>query len=339
MDNSLSKQASDWREGRRLRAWELQREGWKQQEIADAFGVSKGAVSQWMKRGREEGVEGLRRRIAPGATPRLSEEERARLPELLAQGAPAHGFRGDVWTCERVAKVIRKEFGVSYHPAHVCRVVAQEVEVEFAKARASSESAGRRSDRTLERGALAFSEKGAIEEGRTILFVDQSGFYLLPTVVRTYAPIGQTPILREQLSRDHLSVMSGITLEGKLLMIEQERAFKGEEVVCFLKHALRQIAGKLLVIWDGSPIHRAKVIKEFLVGGAAARLQLEQLPGYAPELNPDEGIWKHLKYVELKNVCCRSLSELRVELRKAKERLRHKKHVILGCIRQPGFEV
>src|SRR3954454_17571400 len=66
---------------------------------------------------------------------------------------------------------------------------------------------------------------------------------------------------------------------------------------------------------------------------------LEQLPGYAPELNPDEGIWKHLKYVELKNVCCRSLSELRRELRKAKERLRHKKHVILGCIRQPGFEV
>src|SRR5829696_2413679 len=125
MDNSLSKQASDWREGRRLRAWELQREGWKQQEIADALGVSKGAVSQWMKRGREEGVEGLRRRIAPGATPRLSEEERARLPELLAQGAPAHGFRGDVWTCERVAEVIRKEFGVVYHPAHVSRLLKQ----------------------------------------------------------------------------------------------------------------------------------------------------------------------------------------------------------------------
>ena len=69
--------------------------------------------------------------------------------------------------------------------------------------------------------------------------MDQSGFYLLPRVVRTYAPVGQTPILREQLSRDHLSVMSGITLEGKLLMIEQERAFNGEDVVRFLKHALR----------------------------------------------------------------------------------------------------
>lgn len=91
------------------------------------------------------------------------------------------------------------------------------------------------------------------------------------------------------------------------------------------------------MVWDGSPIHRSKAVKEFLAEGAGERLQLERLPGYAPELNPDEGIWKHLKYVELKNVCCRSLSELRYELRKAKERLRHKRHVILGCIRQPGF--
>jgi transposase len=67
--------------------------------------------------------------------------------------------------------------------------------------------------------------------------------------------------------------------------------------------------------------------------------QIEPLPGYAPDLNPDEGIWKHLKCVELKNLCCQNLKELKVELRKAKERLRHKKHVILGCIRQPGFEV
>jgi transposase len=169
--------------------------------------------------------------------------------------------------------------------------------------------------------------------------VDQSGFYLLPTVVRTYAPIGQTPILQEQLSRDHLSVISGISLEGKLLMMEQERAFKGEDVVRFLRHALREIPGKLLVIWDGSPIHRGQAVKDFLASGAASRLKLEQLPGYAPDLNPDEGIWKHLKYVELKNVCCQSLLELRRELRKAKERLRHKKHVILGCISQPGFEV
>jgi hypothetical protein len=77
--------------------------------------------------------------------------------------------------------------------------------------------------------------------------------------------------------------MSGITLEGKLLMMEQERAFKGPDVVRFLKHALGQIPGKLLVVWDGSPIHRSKVVKEFLKSGAtSSRLQLEQLPFSTP---------------------------------------------------------
>ena len=94
MEKTLSSQASDWREGRRLRAFELQERGWKQTQIADALGVTEGAVSQWMKRAREEGVEGLRHKPPPGATPRLSEEERAELPELLARGAQAHGFRG-----------------------------------------------------------------------------------------------------------------------------------------------------------------------------------------------------------------------------------------------------
>ena len=186
---------------------------------------------------------------------------------------------------------------------------------------------------------MAFSEKGALKEGRTIVFCDQSGFYLLPMVVRTYAPVGKTPILKEHLTRDHLSAMSGITLDGRLYMLEQQRAFKGDDVVRFLKHLMRQIPGKLLLIWDGSPIHRGRAIKDFLASGAAGRVQLEQLPGYAPDLNPDEGVWKHLKCVELKNLCCESLAELKIELRKAKERLRHKREVILGCIRQPGLEV
>jgi transposase len=122
-------------------------------------------------------------------------------------------------------------------------------------------------------------------------------------------------------------------------MTEQERAFKGDDVVRFLKHLLRQIEGKLLLIWDGSPIHRGGAVKDFLASGVSCRLKLEQLPSYAPDLNPDEGICKHLKCVELKNLCCESLAELKIELRKAKERLRHKRDVILGCIRQPGFEV
>ncbi len=76
----------DWREGRRLRAWELKQRGWRQQAIAEALGVTAGAVSQWMRRAREGGVEALRRRVAPGPTPRLTVEQREELPALLERG-------------------------------------------------------------------------------------------------------------------------------------------------------------------------------------------------------------------------------------------------------------
>lgn len=185
--------------------------------------------------------------------------------------------------------------------------------------------------------ALAGAKKGALAEERTIVFVDQSGFRLLPSVVRTYAPIGQTPVIRRRQTHDHLAVMGAITPAGTLLLAIQEHAFKGPDVVRFLQHLLRQIPGKLLVVWDGAPIHRGQAVKDFLAQGGAVRLQLEQLPGYAPELNPAEGIWHYLKDVELKNVTCADLAGLRHELVKARERLRHKRDVIQGCIRQPGY--
>ena len=114
-------------------------------------------------------------------------------------------------------------------------------------------------------------------------------------------------------------------------------SFKGPDVVRFLKHLMRQIPGKLLIIWDGATIHRSRVVKAFLADGAAERIYLERLPGYAPELNPDEGVWNYLKRVELKNVVCCDLTRLRNELRKAIARLRYKPTVIRGCIAQTGL--
>ncbi|HEX8730879.1 MAG TPA: winged helix-turn-helix domain-containing protein [Ktedonobacterales bacterium] len=113
----------DWRKGRRQRAWELNEQGWKQQDIAAALGVTSGAVSQWLKRGREQGVEGLRRHPAPDRQPRLSAKQLAQLPALVARGPEAYGFRGQVWTCKRMVEVIRRTFGVTYHPAHVSRLL------------------------------------------------------------------------------------------------------------------------------------------------------------------------------------------------------------------------
>jgi transposase len=116
----------DIREWRRMRAWELHTEGWSGKDIATALKVSAGAVSGWLKRARVSGVEALRRHPAPGPTPKLTAEQRACLPDLLAKGAEAYGFVGDVWTTKRVAAVIKRLVGVSYHPAHVSRLLRQE---------------------------------------------------------------------------------------------------------------------------------------------------------------------------------------------------------------------
>jgi transposase len=161
----------------------------------------------------------------------------------------------------------------------------------------------------------------------------------LPHAGRTWAPRGQTPVLRVKLTRDHLSAISGLPLDGRLFLQVREAAYTAQTVVGSLRQLLRQIRGRVLVIWDGSPIHKGQPIKDFLTAGAAQRLRLERLPGYAPDLNPAEGIWNYLKRVELKNRCCRDFAELRQELQRATARLRHRRAILQACARQCGYEV
>ena len=172
-----------------------------------------------------------------------------------------------------------------------------------------------------------------------IFWVDESGCYLLPGVVRTYAPRRQTPILRVPLSRDHPSAISAVSPEGELFLTAQERALKSADVARFLRYLLELVPEPLLVIWDGGPIHRGQPVQDLLAEVGPERLLVERLPAYAPELNPAEGIWNYLKRVELRNVCCRSLPHLRDALREAAIRLCSRPEVIRGCVRESGYSV
>jgi transposase len=126
MSTVRSADAVDWREGRRLRAWELHEAGWSQAAIAEALGVTPGAVSQWMRRARDGGgPEALRRHPAPGAACRLSEAEQAQVQAWLREGPEAHGYRGELWTRRRVAQLIARKLGVRYHPGHVSKLLQQ----------------------------------------------------------------------------------------------------------------------------------------------------------------------------------------------------------------------
>ena len=157
--------------------------------------------------------------------------------------------------------------------------------------------------------------------------------------MRTWAPQGQTPVLAEVLGRDHLSAISVITPEGALYFHAQDKPLDGADVVRFLCHLLRQIPGKLLVLWDGSTIHYNEVVRRLLASDRNGNLWLERLPPYAPELNPDEGIWNYLKNVELRNLCCGTMNELRHQVHLAVKRLRHKKQVIKACFQQAGLNL
>jgi transposase len=328
----------DWREWRRLRALVLQQQGWSQRHIGDALGVSEETVSRWLARVRDGGPEALLARSSPGRPPRLSSAQKRLIPEFLCHGPEAYGFRGDVWTCARVARVIEEEFGVHYHKDHVGKLLKElrwtpQVPIKRAIQRDEAAIERWRGDVWPE------LQRRARRERRTLVFEDESGFYLLPGVVRTYAPEGLTPVLRERQTRDHLSVMGGMTPEGKVYTLARQESLNGLHSIEFLVH-LGHVAGdRLLVIWDGSPIHRRAEVTEF-VSGTRGKVWLEALPGYAPDLNPwDEGGWQPLKHVELRNRVCRDLEELHEEFHLAVGRLRHKPHLVRSFFAQAGLRV
>ncbi len=320
-----------------MRALDLAQQGWMQRDIAVALDVSKGAVSRWLAAARRGGPEALRAHPAPGRVAKLTPEQFRLIPDFLGHGAEAYGFRGDVWTCERVAGVLHEEFGVSYSRSQVSRLLKRlgwTPQVPITRAIPRDEEA-------IERWRIAswpaLTQK-ARRERRDLVFVDESGFYLLPGVVKTYAPKGQTPIEDEWQTRDHLSVMGGVTPQGRVDSLVRPKSLNGLHSIEFLVHLGRLVGDRLLVIWDGSPIHRRAEVQKF-VAEAGGKIHLEPLPPYAPDLNPVEWLWKHLKKVELRNLACRDLEQLHMELHLAIGRVRQRRALVRSFFEGAGLEL
>jgi transposase len=161
---------ADWREERRKRAWVLKTQGWLQKDIAVALGVSEGAVSQWLKRARDGGgVEALTSHPGVGGVARLSAEQRAQIPGLLERGAEAYGFRGDVWTANRVASVIAQTFGVHYSRDHVSWLLRR---LGWSRQQPITRATQRNDDAIQEWGAVRWP---ALKKGRTTSDPPSSG--------------------------------------------------------------------------------------------------------------------------------------------------------------------
>jgi len=313
----------DWREWRRVRAWELSQRHWAPRDIAEALGVSRPSVSRWLAAAAEGGPDCLRSRLHPGPAGKLLPGQRELIADFLWHGAEAYGFRGDVWTCDRVRQVIQEEFAVAYHKHHVARIL-QEIgwtpQVPITRAI-------QRDDEAIQRWrdqVWPELKRRARRERRALVFVDESGFYLLPSVVKTYGLRAHTPVVNEWQTRDHLSVMGGLTTTGQVYTLVRQKALTGLEVIEFLTHLGHQVNGPALVIWDRSPIHRRAAVTEFVEAVGAKNLAVELLPPYAPDLNPVEWLWRHLKEQEMVNLTCLDLEDLHEQFHLALARVRRK---------------
>ena len=266
---------------------QLKHEGWYQRNIAEALGVTEATVSRWLARAEEHGIDSLSAHPGSGHPSELSLEQRARIPEFLWHGPEAYGFRGQVCTCARVAKVIELEFGIAYHKGHVSRLLK---ELHWTPQTPIRRAIQRDEAAIEEWRSVVWPEllKRSRKERRVLVLVDESVFYLLPGVIKSYSPERQTPILREKLTRDHLSVMAGMSPQGKLYTLARQESLNGWHSIEFLVHLGREAGARLLVIWDGSPIHRRAEVAQFVLEMRDA-VRLEALPGYAPDLNPWDG--------------------------------------------------
>lgn len=301
-----------------------------------ALGVSEGAVSRRLETAHRGGKAALRSRRHPGGPAKLTPSQRRLIPDFLSHGSEAYGFRGDLWTTARVARVIAEEFGVSYHKGHVSRLLQRlqwtpQVPVIRALQRDEKEI------QHWQQVVWPELKRRASPERRTLVFTDEAGFYLLPGVVKTYAPKAKSPVISEWQTHDHLAVMGAVTREAKLYSMVRDEPFTGLHVEGFLWHLIRHLGPRLLVIWDGSPIHRRANVKEFLASREGRGVHIEPLPPYAPDLNPVEGVWQQLKHVELRNVVCLDLDELHLELDAAIARLRQKPHLLLSFFEGAGL--
>ncbi len=165
-----------------------------------------------------------------------------------------------------------------------------------------------------------------------IVCIDESGLSTRPTRVRTWALRGQTPLLQETFNWKSLSIIGGLALLRFYFQIHKG-SIKGPQVIEFLKHLQRHIPGKILILWDGAPIHRSVLVRDY-IASTQGRIVVERLPAYAPELNPVEYMWGHLKTHEIANLLVTQAWELSLEATAALRKMRRRPSIITACYAQ-----
>ena len=324
-------------ERRRRRALALLEQGETPNDICRILGVSRISLYRWRLLA-QSGPEALAARPHPGRTPRLSDTQLPQLEALLLQGAKHHGWPNDLWTAQRVTDLIRHHFGLGFHPEHVRKILQQRLGWTSQKPQRRARERNEKEEERWKADEFPRILRDIWRRTAHLVFLDESGFQLTPSVRRTLAPRGQTPRHYCWDRRDRISAISAITVSPHrghpnlyFELMPDKQTVHAEDVLAFLRQLKQDLGGPLTVVWDRGAVHdKSLAVRAYLA--EHPEIVTEKFPGYAPDLNPDELVWSYVKYARLPNLGADNLYDLRVHLVCELIELRHDANLLASFI-------
>lgn len=329
------------REFIRRRAVELLEKGETPNTIARVFGVSTASIKSWYQIHCDGGS--LKDPPISGRPRRLSDAQLEELRGLLLRGATAFGWHNDLWTSKRVAEVIRRHLKLDFSRPHVWVILRQYLGWSVQR---PIQQPRERNDVEIEHWKVAEFPRiirDADQRGAYLVFIDESGFVLSPSIRRTFAPRGQTPVLKSSNPHGRISVIGALTISPRQRrpnfyynLLSNNANYRSGSVVQFVDKIQRIISSPITILWDAIPIHCAKPTVEYIE--KHDHIGVEQFPSYAPELNPVDKVWLYLKYGRMPNYVPATVDELRVRLTDELNTVKIDQHVLASCVRRSGLD-
>jgi transposase len=320
----------------RIRAVQQIQAGAHPQAIAEALGLARSTVFAWVANYRDGGLDALRARPVPGRPPKLSGAQLQRLYTLIVGNDPRQlGFKFALWTRAMVGELIGRQFGVGLSVASVgrlLRTLGLSPQRPLYRAWQQDPQAVARW-KTEEYPAIRAE---AQRVGATIYFVDEAGVRSDYHAGTTWAPVGQTPVVATTGDRVAVNLISAVTAKGALRFAAYDGTLTGPVFIDFCRRLLADTPGSVFLIVDGHPVHRSGAVKQF-AASTQGRLRLWFLPGYAPELNPGEWVWKHVKHDRIGRSGIDSRADLQGKALAALHRLQKLPQVICGFFQDPNL--
>jgi transposase len=329
-------------ERRRVRAVELVEQGESPRVVARILGIDAASIRRWRRQVRQ-GV-GLKSKPPSGRPARLTVHDCEQLEALLLEGAEAHGWPNDLWTGPRVSKLIKERFGVEYNPEYVCQILKRRLNWTPQKPQRQHPDGDDVAIALWVKEEFPRILSEAASRNAHLAFVDETGFMLNPTVRRTFAPRGKTPVIRVADPHARISVIGAITVDPRRQrvglvynMLGDNANFRGPGVAYFVQTLLAEIGGPITIVWDGITIHSCDQVEQCIQKASGA--MVEAFPPYTPKLNPADGIWGYIKYGRLPNYSPPDLDMLRTTVTAELNRLQQKEELLRSFIRHTKLPV